>query len=249
MKVSHVLFKTNDLKKTIKEFEKSGFKVEYGSKKKPHNALIYFSEGPYIEILEKAPITSLIKSLMKCQPILPAVSDYNDQNIFICPLKKIPTRRLVFSFFIRLRARIIVAFFHANTSAEIITPAITAIARSTYTVIADTAIKTKASANGILFMIRKLDQANVPTTTINITPTSAANGICSIKGAANKIKINKNNAAAIPATRVRPPDFTLIIDWPIMAQPPMPPNASSMRECWRAGDSRQICSPYVAKCS
>ncbi len=45
-------------------------------------------------------ITSLIKSLMKCQPIMPAVSDYNDQNIFICPLKKIPTRRLVFSFFI-----------------------------------------------------------------------------------------------------------------------------------------------------
>jgi len=33
MKVSHVLFKTNDLKKTIKEFENSGFKVEYGSKK------------------------------------------------------------------------------------------------------------------------------------------------------------------------------------------------------------------------
>ena len=38
---------------TFKEFEKSGFKVEYGSKTKPHNALIYFSEGPYIEILEK----------------------------------------------------------------------------------------------------------------------------------------------------------------------------------------------------
>ena len=65
MKVSHVLFKTNDLKKTIKEFENSGFKVEYGSKKKPHNALIYFSEGPYIEILEKAPVTSLIKLILR----------------------------------------------------------------------------------------------------------------------------------------------------------------------------------------
>ena len=65
MKVSHVLFKTNDLKKTIKEFEKSGFKVEYGSKKKPHNALIYFSEGPYIEILEKAPITSFFKLILR----------------------------------------------------------------------------------------------------------------------------------------------------------------------------------------
>ncbi|MDC0870188.1 VOC family protein [Flavobacteriaceae bacterium] len=65
MKVSHVLFKTNNLKKTIKEFEKSGFKVEYGSKKKPHNALIYFSDGPYIEILEKAPVTSLIKLILR----------------------------------------------------------------------------------------------------------------------------------------------------------------------------------------
>ena len=65
MKVSHVLFKTNDLKKTIKEFENSGFKVEYGSKKKPHNALIYFSEGPYIEILEKAPVSSFMKLILR----------------------------------------------------------------------------------------------------------------------------------------------------------------------------------------
>jgi hypothetical protein len=65
MKVSHVLFKTNDLKKTFKSFEKSGFKVEYGSKKKPHNALIYFSEGPYIEILEKAPVSSFIKLILR----------------------------------------------------------------------------------------------------------------------------------------------------------------------------------------
>jgi len=65
MKVSHVLFKTNNLKKTFKEFEKSGFKVEYGSKKKPHNALIYFSEGPYIEILEKAPVSSFMKLILQ----------------------------------------------------------------------------------------------------------------------------------------------------------------------------------------
>ena len=132
---------------------------------------------------------------------------------------------LVFSSFIRLRARIIVAFFHANTSAEIITPAITATARSTYTVMADTAIKTKASANGILFMIRKLDQANVPTTTINITPTSAAIGICSIKGAANKTNTSSATAAITPDSLPRPPLSTLMIDWPIIAQPPIPPNS------------------------
>ena len=56
------------------------------------------------------------------------------------------------------------------------TPAITATAKSCQTVIALTAIKTKASAIGIFVMILKLDQANVPMTTINITPTSAAMG-------------------------------------------------------------------------
>ena len=38
-----------------------------------------------------------------------------------------------------------------------------------------------------------------------------------------KMNINKNIAAAIAAIRVLPPDLTLIIDWPIIAQPPIPP--------------------------
>ena len=42
------------------------------------------------------------------------------------------------------------AFFQAKTRAEIITPAMTAIARSFHTVIAETAMSTIASANGIL---------------------------------------------------------------------------------------------------
>ena len=65
MKVSHVLYKTNNLESSFKAFEKLGFKVEYGSIKKPHNALIYFSNGPYIEILEKAPISSFIKLILR----------------------------------------------------------------------------------------------------------------------------------------------------------------------------------------
>ena len=44
----------------------------------------------------------------------------------------------------------------------------------------ETVIRTKASDLGILCKILKLLHANVPITTINITPTSAANGICSI---------------------------------------------------------------------
>ena len=65
MKVSHVLYKANNLEQAFQEFEKLGYKVEYGSKKKPQNALIYFSEGPYIELLEKAPISSFTKRILR----------------------------------------------------------------------------------------------------------------------------------------------------------------------------------------
>ena len=65
MKVSHVLYKTNNLEASFKEFEKLGYKVVNGSRKKPHNALIYFSEGPYIELLEKAPVSSFLKVILR----------------------------------------------------------------------------------------------------------------------------------------------------------------------------------------
>lgn len=65
MKLSHVLYKTNDLNDAVKKFESQGFKVEYGSKTNPHNALIYFSEGPYIELLEKVTIPILLKWILR----------------------------------------------------------------------------------------------------------------------------------------------------------------------------------------
>ena len=69
-----------------------------------------------------------------------------------------------------------------------ITPAITATAKSCQTVMAETAINTMASDNGILLRILKLLQAKVPMTTINMTPTNAAIGICSINGAPKRTK-------------------------------------------------------------
>lgn len=65
MKVSHVLYKVNNLETAFNKFKKLGYKTEYGAKKDPHNALIYFSEGPYIELLEKAPITAFTKRILK----------------------------------------------------------------------------------------------------------------------------------------------------------------------------------------
>ena len=65
MKVSHVLYKANNLDNAVVKFQNMGFKVEYGSKNKPHNALIYFSEGPYIELLNKAPLPFYINLILR----------------------------------------------------------------------------------------------------------------------------------------------------------------------------------------
>ena len=39
MKLSHILYKSNNLSEAVKQFEEEGFKVEYGSKHNPKNAL------------------------------------------------------------------------------------------------------------------------------------------------------------------------------------------------------------------
>ena len=65
MKVSHVLYKTNNLEECVVNFKNMGFEVEFGSKTNPHNALIYFSEGPYIELLKKAPVPFYINLLLR----------------------------------------------------------------------------------------------------------------------------------------------------------------------------------------
>ena len=104
------------------------------------------------------------------------------------------------------------AFFHANTNADIITPTITAIARSCQTVMAETVIRTMASEIGIFLIILKLLHANVPITTMNITPTSAAIGIFSISGAPKSTKHSKAIAAISPDNLPLPPELTLIID-------------------------------------
>lgn len=65
MKLSHILYKANDLHQSVEKFRAEGFDVEYGSKRNPHNALVYFSEGPYIEILQKAPVPTFLTWILK----------------------------------------------------------------------------------------------------------------------------------------------------------------------------------------
>ena len=65
MKLGHILYKVKDLDSAVKEFSEKGFNVEYGSKENPHNALIYFSSGPYIELIQRPPVSSFSKFLLK----------------------------------------------------------------------------------------------------------------------------------------------------------------------------------------
>ena len=105
------------------------------------------------------------------------------------------------------------AFFQAKFSAEIITHAITASAKSPLiTVIAVTATITIASLNGIFGKSLNVGQAKVPITTINISPTSAASGMIAMKLVAKTIKSIRNTAAETQDIRPLPPFEILIID-------------------------------------
>lgn len=65
MNISHLLYKVDDLDDSVNRFRDMGFKVEYGKKKDPYNALIYFSDHSYIELIENMHITSFLKFMLK----------------------------------------------------------------------------------------------------------------------------------------------------------------------------------------
>ncbi len=65
MKLSHIILKVNDLDQAVKMYREKGFAVEYGKTKNPYNALIYFSKGPYLELLARTGMPNWIKKLMR----------------------------------------------------------------------------------------------------------------------------------------------------------------------------------------
>ncbi len=69
-----------------------------------------------------------------------------------------------------------------------------------------------------------LCQSKVPTETMIITAVSAAIGMIATTSPSTTTRINRKTPARKVEIRVRAPDcFTLIMVWPIMAQPPIPP--------------------------
>ena len=71
---------------------------------------------------------------------------------------------------------------------------------------------------------RMLCQSKVPTETMIMTATSAAIGMTATTSPRPTTRISRKTPARKVEIRVRAPEaLTLIIVWPIMAQPPMPP--------------------------
>ena len=63
MKVSHMIMKVENLDKAVAEYRAKGFEVEYGKSENPINALIFFSEGPYIELLASSHMPDIVKKI------------------------------------------------------------------------------------------------------------------------------------------------------------------------------------------
>ncbi len=64
MRAGHIIFGVDDVEEAVKKWEDKGFHVEYGTKSKNRNALIYFSEGPYIELLSVSSIPSFLRWIL-----------------------------------------------------------------------------------------------------------------------------------------------------------------------------------------
>lgn len=65
MKISHLIYKVDNLTKAVQQFETYGFTVEYGKKEEPYNALIYMNDHTYIELIQNQNITPVLVFLLK----------------------------------------------------------------------------------------------------------------------------------------------------------------------------------------
>ncbi|WP_019548766.1 VOC family protein [Streptomyces sulphureus] len=62
LRTSHILCKVDDVRAVVRDYQKLGFTVEYGSApERAHNALLWFPEGPFIEFFQLPPAFRLLK--------------------------------------------------------------------------------------------------------------------------------------------------------------------------------------------
>src|SRR5690625_4531961 len=73
----------------------------------------------------------------------------------------------------------------------------------------------------VTFLIE--DHEKVPIETMIMIATRAGIGMRATQSPRKTTRISSTAPAVKVDSRPRPPDFTLMIDWPIIAQPAMPP--------------------------
>ena len=88
---------------------------------------------------------------------------------------------------------------------------------------------TIASLVGMTTSLRMDDQSKVLSETITITATSAGIGMRATHSPSPTTSTSRTTPATSVERRPRPPDFTLMTDWPIIAQPAMPPKNPATR--------------------
>ena len=64
-RVGHVIYKADDLARAVSRFRQEGFDVEYGQTRSPRNAVIYFSTGPYLEIISGVRMPRLARAYLR----------------------------------------------------------------------------------------------------------------------------------------------------------------------------------------
>lgn len=65
MRISQIVYKVDNLQEAVSRAEEKGFLVEYGRKKNPYNAFIYFHEGPFIELMESTGMPGFAKLFLR----------------------------------------------------------------------------------------------------------------------------------------------------------------------------------------
>ena len=103
---------------------------------------------------------------------------------------------------------------------------------------------TAVSLRGMEWMVRRECQSKVAMDTKIITATRAAIGMIATTGPRATTRTSSSAPDRNVDSRVRAPDFTLIMVWPIIAQPPMPPKRpEAMLAMPRPQDSRVLFDP------
>lgn len=65
MRITQIVYKVDDLTEAIERASLKGLAAEYGRKKNPYNAFIYFSDETFLELVDNMGIPRVVKGIMR----------------------------------------------------------------------------------------------------------------------------------------------------------------------------------------